>query len=102
MYGSFIVDHEFDHKAYDMLEASATVAHLGQVLPMNSHADALTIADAVTCHATARPTAVAFLCGDESLSFAELECRSNAVAHGLLAADIRPGAHVAYLGCINW
>ena len=45
---------------------------------------------------------VAFLCGDESLSFAELECRSNAVAHGLLAADIRPGAHVAYLGCINW
>ena len=65
---------------------------------MTQQADLLTMADAVAFHAGSRPDAVAFVCGAAALSFAELDLRANRVAHGLEAAGVKPGGHVAYLG----
>jgi long-chain acyl-CoA synthetase len=65
---------------------------------MSELQDLLTQADAVAHHAARRPDASAFVCGDDRLSFAELERRANAVARGLHAMNVRPGERVAYLG----
>src|SRR5437868_3199717 len=58
----------------------------------------LTMADASSFHARTRPDALAFVCGDDALSFAEFDARATRVAHGLRAAGIMPGARVAFLG----
>ena len=42
-----------------------------------------------------RPAAPAVLCEDQSLSFAELNCRANRLAHALIARGVRPDSLVA-------
>ncbi len=37
---------------------------------------------------------IALSCGDRQLSYAELEARSNSIAHGLIDRDVRPGSTV--------
>ena len=56
-----------------------------------------TLSDVVPYHASIRPDAEAVVYGAQILSFAELERRSNKVAHGLLAECAGSGSRVAIL-----
>ena len=58
--------------------------------------DTLTAASAA--NAAARPDEVAVLCEDRRVTFGELHRGSNRMAHALLAAGVRPGGRVAFLG----
>jgi fatty-acyl-CoA synthase len=49
-------------------------------------------------HAERTPGHVAIVCEDREVTYAALHRRSNQAAHALLAAGLRPGARVAYLG----
>jgi acyl-CoA synthetase (AMP-forming)/AMP-acid ligase II len=44
------------------------------------------------------PDKAALLDGGRVVSYAQLDDRSNRIANTLLAADIRPGSHIGYLG----
>jgi acyl-CoA synthetase (AMP-forming)/AMP-acid ligase II len=44
------------------------------------------------------PDKTALLDGGRVVSYAQLDHRSNRIANTLLAADIRPGSHIGYLG----
>src|SRR5690348_17483480 len=57
----------------------------------------LRVADVVREHASGRPDVVAVRCGVRSLTYAELEDRSNRLAQALLAAGVRAGDRVAHL-----
>jgi non-ribosomal peptide synthetase component E (peptide arylation enzyme) len=46
-------------------------------------------------HARFRPEHTAVICGDERLTFAELEERVNRLANGLLALGLRKGDKLA-------
>ena len=48
-------------------------------------------------HARSRPDVVAIRCGPRSLTYAELDDRSNRLAQALLAAGVKPGDRVAHL-----
>ncbi len=52
------------------------------------------IADLFEGIADAIPERIALICGEEHLTFAELERRANRLAHALLAEGVRPGQHV--------
>jgi amino acid adenylation domain-containing protein len=52
---------------------------------------------AITAQATSHPDAMAVICGNKHLSYAELECAANAVAHHLLAQGVQQGDRVAIL-----
>jgi len=56
------------------------------------------LADIARWHGARRPDAPAVVFGSRTVSFSELDRRSNQVAHGLLAAGITPGARVGVLG----
>jgi len=56
------------------------------------------IADIPRLQAKKRPNADALWLEDQATSFAELDQRSNRVANALIAADVKPGDRVAYLG----
>jgi acyl-CoA synthetase (AMP-forming)/AMP-acid ligase II len=49
-------------------------------------------------HAAERGAAIALRFGAEAVCYAELERRARRVANGLIAAGVRPGDRVAYLG----
>ncbi|HEX4725789.1 MAG TPA: long-chain-fatty-acid--CoA ligase [Pseudonocardiaceae bacterium] len=49
-------------------------------------------------HAKRRPDHVAIRCEDREVTYAALHRESNQAAHALLAAGLRPGTRVAYLG----
>jgi fatty-acyl-CoA synthase len=49
-------------------------------------------------HAKRRPDHIAIRCEDREVTYAELHRESNQTAHALLAAGLRPGTRVAYLG----
>ncbi|GII76187.1 acyl-CoA synthetase [Sphaerisporangium rufum] len=49
-------------------------------------------------HARTRPDHVAVVCEDRALTYARLHRESNRTARALLAAGLRPGARVGYLG----
>jgi acyl-CoA synthetase (AMP-forming)/AMP-acid ligase II len=49
-------------------------------------------------HARQRPDSVAVICEDRALTYARLHRESNRTAHALLAAGLRKGARVGYLG----
>lgn len=57
-----------------------------------------TIAEAVRRHAAATPHAIAFTFGEEQLDFAALDSGGNRAAQALIAAGVRKGDRVAYLG----
>ncbi len=57
----------------------------------------LTISDGLQGQARQRPDQVALVCGEESVSYAELDRRVNAAAHVLWAQGVRPGDRVATL-----
>jgi acyl-CoA synthetase (AMP-forming)/AMP-acid ligase II len=57
----------------------------------------LTLADVVREHARNRPDAPALTCGEQTLTFAELDRRSSQVAQGLRAAGVQHGDRVAVL-----
>jgi fatty-acyl-CoA synthase/long-chain acyl-CoA synthetase len=57
-----------------------------------------TLAAIPAFHAEHRPDACALLVQDRAVSYAELHRASNRTAHALLAAGVRPGGRVAYLG----
>ena len=59
--------------------------------------DQLRVADVVREHASARPDVVALRCGARSLTYAELDDRSNRLAQALLSAGVRAGDRVAHL-----
>ena len=59
---------------------------------------AWTLPDIVRRWARATPDRPAVTGADGTLTYAELDGRSSAVAQGLLAAGISPGDHVGYLG----
>jgi acyl-CoA synthetase (AMP-forming)/AMP-acid ligase II len=49
-------------------------------------------------HAAQRPDAVAVICEDRAMTFGQLHRESNRTAHALLAAGLKRGARVGYLG----
>ena len=56
-----------------------------------------TLAGSLRLQVEQRPGKPALICGDRRLSFADLDARSNRVAHGLLAEGVRGQDHVAFL-----
>ncbi|WP_101947768.1 long-chain-fatty-acid--CoA ligase [Mycobacterium sp. 3519A] len=56
-----------------------------------------TIADIVRVHARTRPDAVALVVGDRSITFAELDARSNKAAQAFSAAGVGVGDRVAFI-----
>jgi long-chain acyl-CoA synthetase len=59
--------------------------------------DKLRVADVVRRHAGARPDAVAIRHGDRTVTYAQLDERTNRLAQRLLAAGAEPGARIAHL-----
>jgi len=59
---------------------------------------ALNIADLFEHAADAVPERLAVACGDNEISYRELEARSNQLAHYLAAAGVWPGDHVGVYG----
>ena len=57
----------------------------------------ITIQQLFEAQVKAQPDALAVVCGDESLSFAELNARANSLAHRLRAEGVGPGAIVALM-----
>jgi long-chain acyl-CoA synthetase len=57
----------------------------------------LRVADVVREHASGRPDVVAIRCGARSLTYAELDDRSNRLAQALLSAGMRAGDRIAHL-----
>ena len=55
------------------------------------------MADVVRGHAQSRPDVVAIRCGPRSLTYAELDDRSNRLAQALLEAGVQAGDRVAHL-----
>jgi long-chain acyl-CoA synthetase len=55
------------------------------------------VADIVRVHAVATPDAPAFVLGDRTLTFADLDARSSQVAQGLQAAGVGAGDRIAIL-----
>ncbi|PZU50326.1 MAG: acyl-CoA synthetase [Sphingomonas sp.] len=56
------------------------------------------LGDAVRVHARDRPDAIAFEFEGRITSFVELDAHVNQVANALLAAGLKPGDRIAYLG----
>ncbi|WP_447739004.1 non-ribosomal peptide synthase/polyketide synthase [Pseudomonas laurentiana] len=52
------------------------------------------LAERIAAHAAAQPDAVAVVCGQSQLSYAELDARANCLAQRLLALGVRPEATV--------
>jgi long-chain acyl-CoA synthetase len=59
--------------------------------------DELRVADVVREHASRRPDVVALRCGARSVTYAELDDRSNRLARALLSEGVRAGDRVAHL-----
>jgi acyl-CoA synthetase (AMP-forming)/AMP-acid ligase II len=57
-----------------------------------------TLDASVAFHAGLRPEQTAVICEDRGLGYGELHRRSNRVAHALLAAGVRRGDRVVYIG----
>jgi long-chain acyl-CoA synthetase len=55
------------------------------------------VADVIRRHAARRPQAVALRHGERERTYAELDARSNRLAHALLARGVSAGMRVAYL-----
>ena len=68
-----------------MVERSATVL------------DELRVADVVREHASTRGDVVALRCGSRTLTYSDLDERSNRLAQALLSAGVRAGDRVAHL-----
>ncbi|MBV9001419.1 MAG: long-chain-fatty-acid--CoA ligase [Solirubrobacterales bacterium] len=59
--------------------------------------DELRVADVVREHASKRGDVIALRCGPRTLTYAELDDRSNRLAQALLSAGVRAGDRVAHL-----
>jgi long-chain acyl-CoA synthetase len=59
--------------------------------------ESLRVADVVRGHAQSRPDVVAIRCGPRTLTYAELDDRSNRLAQALLGAGVKAGDRVAHL-----
>lgn len=57
-----------------------------------------TLADVVTVHAARRPDALAIACAGRETAFGALHRDTNRAAHALLAAGVKAGDRVAYVG----
>jgi acyl-CoA synthetase (AMP-forming)/AMP-acid ligase II len=57
-----------------------------------------TVAQTISFHSQNRPAHLALIYEDETITYGDLDRVSNATAHGLKAAGLKPGARVAYLG----
>ena len=57
-----------------------------------------TLADLIEFHAARRPDKIALYYGDETLTFAEWDRRSNRVANALIASGCPAQARIAYVG----
>jgi fatty-acyl-CoA synthase len=57
----------------------------------------ITIVDIIQRHAAKRPDSIAILCGDEVITYAQLNGRADRIAHWAHAQNIRPGDAVALL-----
>lgn len=56
-----------------------------------------TIADVVRAHGAARPEAVALICGERTITYAELDARSSRAAQAMRAAGVGFGDRVAFV-----
>jgi acyl-CoA synthetase (AMP-forming)/AMP-acid ligase II len=63
-----------------------------------SHPNLQTLTNQCAQHAQQRPDHLAIICEGREVTYAELHRRSNQTANALLAAGLRRGARVAYLG----
>src|SRR5689334_3209246 len=61
------------------------------------HPDIATIADIVRVHAVDRPDAVALVVDDRTITFAELDARSNQVAQAFSVAGVGFGDRAAFI-----
>nr|QMN69934.1 PsoC [Pseudomonas putida]QMN69953.1 PsoC [Pseudomonas putida] len=57
----------------------------------------LTLHQRIEAQAQAHPATIAATCGQQALSYAELNCQANALAHRLIALGVRPDDRVALL-----
>ncbi|CAM5229961.1 long-chain-fatty-acid--CoA ligase [Streptomyces griseus] len=62
------------------------------------HHGLTTLVDTARFHAEHRPDTPAVVCGDTTLTYADLHHESNRTARALRAAGIAPGDRIAYLG----
>ncbi|WLA02847.1 non-ribosomal peptide synthase/polyketide synthase [Xanthomonas translucens] len=69
--------------------------HAGDRAGDTSAADPCTVAQWFARQASATPQAIALVCGDATLSYQQLDCRSNQLAHRLIALGARPDRCVA-------
>ncbi|UXA53236.1 non-ribosomal peptide synthase/polyketide synthase [Xanthomonas prunicola] len=69
--------------------------HAGDRAGDPSAADPGNVAQWFAQQALATPQAIALVCGDASLSYQQLDCRSNQLAHRLIALGARPDSCVA-------
>ena len=56
-----------------------------------------TVADIARVHGERQPDATAIIAGDRTISYGELDQRSNRLAHALRACGVRPDERVAFL-----
>ncbi len=75
-----------------------SAAAAGDAAQETIHHDATTLADLLRLRAAHRPDAIAFHFEGASVSFGELDRRSNYAANGLRAIGLQPNERVAYLG----
>lgn len=64
---------------------------------MSAPADITTLAELPARQAARTPDKIALVDGDRQMTFAQLDQASNRLAHGLIAAGLRPGARVAVM-----
>src|ERR1017187_6043217 len=65
---------------------------------MIDHARMVTLGDVARYHAEVRPGVVAMAFEGRQTSFASFDAHTNQVAAALIAAGVRPGQRIAYLG----
>ncbi len=56
-----------------------------------------TVADIARVHGAGRPDAIAIIAGDRSITYGELDARSNRLAQALRVAGVQPDERVAFL-----
>jgi fatty-acyl-CoA synthase len=86
----------FSGVAREVIYVSSVARSLGSMRHVKPDSR-ITIVDIIQRHARRRPDSIAILCGDEVITYAQLNARADRIAHWAHAQNIRPGDAVALL-----